>query len=327
VLLLHKFGDKKMKKNILLFLLFSAYLWSNLVSIESPDVVDDSEIAASIKPMHSLVCAITKGITNPKLLVDGNFSPHHFQITPSQAKAIKKAKVIIWIGPAYEKPLYNHLQNVDASILVLQNCPSIKIKPLRNGAFWDKKSCCSHYDHDVNQMNMDGHIWLDPEIMLQVVDVVLEHLIHNYPNHKEKLKANAANYRVRLKKLQSDLKLKMLPYKGETYIIQHDGNQYFDEAFGTRTIATISIDPSIPPNAGHMLKLRQAVLNKEIHPKCLFSERQMDGALAKNYADSLKIPFGALDYLGTDIPSGEFAYEQIMHAYVDSFIAGITGKA
>ena len=28
--------------------------------------------------------------------------------------------------------------------------------------------------------------------------------------HKEKLKANAANYRVRLKKLQSDLKLKML---------------------------------------------------------------------------------------------------------------------
>lgn len=287
-------------------------------------VVKDSEIAVSIKPMHSLVCALTKGMTNPRLLVDGNFSPHNFQIMPSQAMAIKNAKIVIWIGPAYAKPLHKHLQNFEGKVLCLQDSKLIKnFKPLRSGVFWDEHSSCSHHDHEVNQMSLDGHIWLDPNIMLQVVDVVLEFLIENYPEYRDLLESNADAYRVRLKKLHTDLSLKMLPYKDETYIMSHDGTQYFDDAYDTKVIATISIDPSIPPCAGHMLKLRQAVNSGEIKPVCLFSEHQMDGVLAKNYAKTLGIPCAVLDYLGVNIPEGEYAYEEIMRAYVRDFCEGM----
>ena len=319
-----------MRKNIvliviLLSLTFGGCVYYNYTAPQTQLVVEDFEIAASIKPMHSLICALTKEITHPKLLINANFSPHHFQITPSQAMAIKKAKVIIWIGPSYAKPLYKYLQNVKEKVITLQDSPDIKFKPIRSGTFWDNSSRCAHHDHGANQMNMDGHIWLDPEIMLQVIDVVIKHLIAQYPDHKTKLEANADAYRKRLKKLSQELQQKIEPYKGQTYIIQHDGNQYFDAAFGTQTIATISIDPSIPPGAGHIHKLRQAVLKGEIHPKCLFSEQQIDGVLAKNYADTLNISFGTLDYLGVNIQPGEYAYEEIMHAYVDSFIKGIKG--
>ena len=112
----------------------------------------------------------------------------------------------------------------------------------------------------------------------------------------------------------------MKPYSGITYIIQHDGNQYFDAAFNVKTIATISIDPSIPPCAGHMLKLKKALEKGEINPKCLFAERQ----IGKNCANTLEIPFAVLDYLGANINPGEYAYEEIMHAYVDSFIKGVS---
>ncbi len=289
-------------------------------------VVKDSEIVTSIKPVHSLVCALTKGMTNPRLLVDGNFSPHNFQIIPSQAMTIKNAKFIIWIGPSYAKPLHMHLQKFKGKILCLQDSKLIKFKLLRTGAFWDEHSSCSHHDHEANEMNLDGHIWLDPNIMLQVVDVVLEFLIENYPDHKELLEKNAASYRDRLKKLYKDLSYRMQPYKDKTYIISHDGNQYFDGAFGTKTTATISIDPSVPPCAGHMLKLRRAVLDGEISPVCLFSESQ-DEMLTENYAKTLGIPFAVLDYLGTNIPEGEYAYEEIMRAYVSSFIEGMEAEA
>ncbi len=298
------------------------------IKLGAVSVVKNSEIVVSIKPMHSLVCALTKGVTTPRLLVDGNFSPHNFQIIPSQAMTIKNAKCIIWIGPSYAKPLHAHLQNFKGKILCFQDSKNIKFKPLRTGAFWDEHSGCSHHDHDheLNEMNLDGHIWLDPNIMLQVVDVVLEFLITNYPKHKELFKKNAAAYRIRLKELHKDLSLKMLPYKGKTYIISHDGNQYFDSAFGTETIATISVDPSVPPCAGHMLKLRRAVLDGDINPTCLFSEYQMDGVLAANYAKALGIPFAVLDYLGVDVPNGEYAYEEIMKAYVESFIKGMEAE-
>ncbi len=310
----------------ILLAIFGVDLFPNSPASEAqPIIIEAFEIATSIKPIHSLVCALTLGITQPKLLLNANFSPHQFQITPSQAMAIQRAKVIIWIGPVYEKPLEQYLQKIDAKALTLQNDPRIRFKPLRHGAFWDNTGRCDH-GQTTKQINLDGHIWLDPTIMLQVVDVVVEHLIAQYPGHKPKLEANATAYRERLKKLSQELRQQMAPYKGKTYIMQHDGNQYFDAAFGTETIATISIDPAIPPGAGHMLKLRQAVLRGKIHPQCLFSEQQMDGALAKNYADTLQISFGSLDYLGADIQPGEAAYEQIMQAYVNSFIQGIAGK-
>ena len=90
-----------------------------------------------------------------------------------------------------------------------------------------------------------------------------------------------------------------------------------------KTIATISIDPSIPPSAGHILKIRKAISDGKIHPRCLYAERQLDGALARSYADTLKLPFAVVDYLGADVPAGEDAYEVLMNAYVNAFIEGI----
>jgi zinc transport system substrate-binding protein len=291
------------------------------------------EIVVSIKPLHSLVCALTKSVTNPTLLLDGNTSPHHAQLVPSQVLAMKNAKIVIWVGPAYEQPLFKHVKQLKKNVLTLQDDSSIKLKLLRSGTFWDEKSCCDHDHHEDHNhhhhheksgaTNLDGHIWLDPLMMTQVVDVVLQHLKKLYPNHQGLLTRNANDYKKRLEALHQDLFKKMKPCKGKTYIIQHDGNQYFDNAYNVKTIATISIDPSIPPSAGHMLKIRKAISDGKIHPKCLYAERQMDGALARSYADTLKLSFAVVDYLGADIPAGEDAYEALMNAYVTAFIEGI----
>lgn len=298
--------------------------------------IENTEIVVSIKPLHSLVCALCKGVTNPVLLLDGNFSPHHVQLVPSQVQAMQKAKTMIWVGPAYEQPLYKHVKVLKKDVLTIQDSPSLKLKHLRSGTFWDEKSCCDHHhgheNHDNHpegnhdQAGIDGHIWLDPLMMVQVVDVVLPHLKALYPTHQEILEKNAKAYKKRLKNLHQKLLKKMKPYKGYTYIIQHDGNQYFDNAYEVQTIATISIDPNIPPSAGHMLKIRQAIGRDEIHPKCLYAERQMDGVLARSYANTLKLSFAVLDYLGVDIPAGEEAYEALMQSYVNEFITGIKKK-
>lgn len=296
----------------------------------------NTEIIVSIKPLHSLVCALTKGLTSPTLLLDGHFSPHHVQLVPSQVQTMQKAKSLIWIGPAYEQTLSKHVKGLKENVLAIQDSSSLKLKHLRNGTFWDNKSCCDHHHeheghnhyHEENHEKtiIDGHIWLDPLMMVQVVDVVLEHLKNLYPTHQKVLEQNAKAYKKRLEKLHKQLVKKMKPYKGSTYIIQHDGNQYFDNAYGVQTIATISIDPNVPPSAGHILKIRQAISRDEIHPKCLYAERQMDGALARSYANTLKLSFAVLDYLGVDIPAGEDAYEALMQDYVARFIAGIKGE-
>lgn len=296
-----------------------------------PKKSEKIDIVVSIKPIHSLVCALTKGIAEPSLLLDGTISPHHAYLQPTQAQKLKKAKVVIWIGPAYEQMLAKHLKGLESDILTLQKGQKIPFKLLRNGALWDQHSCCNHEHHDhhdhhhhdhahsTQETGIDGHIWLSPMIMIQAVDVVLEFLKKSYPYHHELLNKNAHDYKSRLQLLHQQLLQKMKLYKGCTYIIQHDGTQYFDELYGVKAIATLSIDPSIPPSAGHILKIRKAIQEGIIHPKCLYAERQINADLAKTYADSLKISFLVVDYLGVDIQAGEKAYEELMHAYVDEF--------
>jgi zinc transport system substrate-binding protein len=177
------------------------------------------------------------------------------------------------------------LKNLKGKNITIQDSALLKLKPLRSGAFWDKNAGCPH-DHDhhhhhgedcnhdhhssAHEGNLDGHLWLDPLMMIKVIDVLLPELKVMYPEQAELLEKNARAYRKTLEDLYKKLQAHLALNKGLTYIIQQDGNQYFDTAFGVHTIATISIDPSIPPSAGHMLKIKKAITNREIHPKCLF---------------------------------------------------------
>jgi len=111
------------------------------------------DIVVSIKPIHSLVCALTKGVTTPVLLLDGSVSPHHAQLQPSQVQKLKSAKFVVWIGPVYEQMLTKHVKELQAAVVTLQESSEIKLKPLRNGALWDQHACCNHdhahyHDHD-----------------------------------------------------------------------------------------------------------------------------------------------------------------------------------
>ena len=135
---------------------------------------------------------------------------------------MKNAKILIWVGPAYEQPLFKHVKQLENSVLTLQDDSSIKLKPLRTGTFWDEKSCCAHGHHEAHDhhheksdaTNLDGHIWLDPLMMTQVVDAILQHLKKLYPNNQGLLSRNANDYKKRLEALHQDLLKKMKPYKG-----------------------------------------------------------------------------------------------------------------
>lgn len=62
----------------------------------APDVV------VSIKPVHSLVAAIMRGVGEPQLIVDGAASPHTYNLRPSNARKLEKADVVFWVGPGLE---------------------------------------------------------------------------------------------------------------------------------------------------------------------------------------------------------------------------------
>ena len=73
-----------------------------LVFFISGQALSEVKVVTSIKPIHSLVANIMKGSTYPKLIVDSSGTPHHYNLKPSQVKAIQNADLIIWVSNTLE---------------------------------------------------------------------------------------------------------------------------------------------------------------------------------------------------------------------------------
>ena len=71
-------------------------------------------IVVSIKPIHSIVSALTQGITTPKLLLKTNQSVHNFHLKPSQLSLLDQADLIISIHPDFEAGLTKALSRIDS---------------------------------------------------------------------------------------------------------------------------------------------------------------------------------------------------------------------
>ena len=105
----------------------------------------DVEVVASIKPIHSLVAGVMKGVGTPQLLVDGSQSPHDYSMKPSDAQALEKAEVVFWIGGDMEGFLTKPLDTLaaKASVVTLSEAHGLTTLKFREGGPFE-----SHEDHD-----------------------------------------------------------------------------------------------------------------------------------------------------------------------------------
>ena len=72
-----------------------------LVSGLAAPVSATDNIVVSIKPIHSLVASVTKGVSEPFLILQRQASPHTYSLRPSEARKLRNAKIVFWIGEEF----------------------------------------------------------------------------------------------------------------------------------------------------------------------------------------------------------------------------------
>jgi len=97
------------------------------------------EIVVSIKPVHSLVAGVTRGVTEPYLLIPGAASPHAYSMKPSDAQALENADVVFWVGEDMETFMARPLDALadDARVAPLAEAPGVTLMDVRTGDDWE----------------------------------------------------------------------------------------------------------------------------------------------------------------------------------------------
>ena len=107
-------------------------------------------VVTTIKPLHSLVSSVMKGVGEPSLIIEGTNNPHTFVFKPSHAEMIENADIVFWIGEDLEafmeKPLESLAKN--AKTISFMDLASIEKLKFREQNIFDDHDDHGHDDHD-----------------------------------------------------------------------------------------------------------------------------------------------------------------------------------
>ncbi|WP_105425839.1 zinc ABC transporter substrate-binding protein [Neorhizobium tomejilense] len=299
--------------------------------VAAPDVV------VSIKPIHSLVASIMKGVGEPKLIVDGAASPHTFALKPSNAAAIEGADVIFWIGPGIEAFLEKPLDALasSATVIELEDAPGLQKLPFReSGAFEahndehegeeaghddHAKPADDHADHDDDHHDhggFDTHLWLDAMNAKAMAAEIEKTLVSADPANAAAYQANGARLMKDIDALDTEIKATVAPVKDKPFIVFHDAYQYFEHRYGVSVAGSITVSPETMPGAERVDQIQKKV--KELGATCVFAEPQFEPKLVAVVTEGTPARSGTLDPEAATLKSGSGLYFELMRGLARS---------
>lgn len=285
---------------------------------------DAPRVVATIPPIHALTAAVQEGRGEPALLVRGNASPHGYQLRPSDARSLKEADLVVWVGPALETFLERPLASLGDKpmVLTLMEADGVELLEAREGGAWDpehghaeagahhrgeEEHAAEEHDHGAH----DPHIWLSPANARAIVAAVAASLSAVDPAGAALYRANAERAQTDLAQLDAELRAAFAPVRGKPFVVFHDAYRYLEEAYGLGAVGSITVSPDRPPSARRMTELAEVV--RESGAVCVFGEVQTRSPLAASLAEDLGLRLGELDPIGGDGEgTGYAAYAAMM---------------
>jgi len=294
---------------VLLVLLLMA---PGIARAEAPNVV------VSLKSLHSLVSAIMSGVGTPLLLLDRPVSPHAARLRPSQARAIARADLVVWIGGPMEtfmRPSMANRKQPDSAVTVL-NLPGLQKHAARAGGIWperhqDKDHGHDHdHDHELKPGAADPHVWLSTINAAVIADGVMSILVRIDPPRAATYKANHKALLTRLDNLTMDLKKLLGPVAKNRYVALHDAFQYFEEQFGLSPLGALSPTAGTSPGARRLSNLRAQMSRQNV--RCIASDPFAASAYIETLQEGTEARVVALHPDGMNLTPGPDQYAAMM---------------
>lgn len=267
---------------------------------------DVPSVVTDIPPVHSLVARVMAGLGAPDLIIRAGASPHSYSLRPSEAAALERADLVVWIGPELtpwiEKPM--QVLAGDARRLELMAVEETIRLPARSEAIFDDHAD----DHDHGEI--DPHAWLDPMNGRAWLGAIAQVLAEMDPENAEIYRANAAAGRSEIDAAVNEAITILDPMKAVPLAVFHDAFQYFAARFELSPKAAIFANDARTPGPARIAALQEYLQSEQV--ECLIAEPQFDQSFVDLVLDGTNARTVELDPMGAAIEPGPDFYVALM---------------
>ncbi|KGQ43626.1 metal ABC transporter solute-binding protein, Zn/Mn family, partial [Gallibacterium anatis] len=97
------------------------------LSALSAAALTNADILTSVRPLGFIASSIADGITETQVLIPAGASPHDYSMKPSDAKRVRDAEFVLWIGKDIDAFLEKSIAQRDAtSVLTISKLAGIE---------------------------------------------------------------------------------------------------------------------------------------------------------------------------------------------------------
>ena len=294
-------------------------------------------VVVSVRPLHALVAGVMKGVGVPHLLVRGAASPHTYSLRPSDARALGRADVVIWVGEAFETFLRKPLKVLSTKARVIEFAKTGRLTRLvvRKGGAWGRRDDSDHAREAQPGRKegrggmhrtgpFDPHVWLDPVNARAMVREIVETLGRADPRRARRYQENGRTMVRRLQALDEEIRSRLGPVAGVPYIVFHDAYRYFEDRYGLNVAGSLTVSPERRPGARRVSEIRARV--RRLGVVCVFAEPQFRLSLVRTVVAGTGVRAAVLDPLGADLEAGPEQYFALMRRLTDSLVRCLIGN-
>lgn len=268
-----------------------------------------ANVVVTVKPLHSLVAALTEGVLEPELLMKGKVSPHTFSMRPSQRQMLERADVIIYTADTLESTFADLLQTLGERKNVIEAIQSPKLQ-LRTYSSVEASGHHHHEHQHQHHLSYDPHIWLEPSLMAVFVVRVFEELSMLLPQERDRLQQNTDALLAKLESLDQRLRTDFLEVKDIPFMTYHDAYGYLVERYQLSYEGNFSTGHGQSLSAKQLKSIEQTIRQHNV--QCLFEEPQYRAPLIARVKKLTGARSAELDPLGQDLAAGSSHYFQLM---------------
>lgn len=297
-----------MKDKLAALLLILAVLLSGCNAVEKTTVSDsmDSEkpvVVATIFPIADLLKQIGGDKIEVITLLPAGASPHHFEITPKEAKIISRGKLLVSVGAGLDPWAERIAKGLAGQMAELVISDGLTLLPFKGK---------DHHDQNIPANKGDPHIWLDPIFVKEkVAPILAESLGDLWPQHQGAFQNNLLNLQEQLEELHQSFTQLAADFAERRFISFHSTWAYLGKRYDLSEVESVLEYPGEEPSAGWLAGLIKLAQREQLG--IIFIEPQFNPKPAEILAQEIGGRVFILDPLGGENVDGRDDYFKLMN--------------
>jgi len=233
-----------------------------------PEQVDARlQVVASVLPMADFARQVGGDRVRVEALVPAGASPHTYDLTPAQMKAVARARVLILNGVGLEFWADKVVSSAgNPNLVVVTASDGLKI-----------------IAGDADEPGGNPHTWLSPVNAMRQVEKICRALIQVDPAGSGVYRANADRFQRELRALDEEIRAAVAGFSTRKFIAFHAAWSYFAADYGLEETAVVERRPGQEPSPAEIADIVRK--SKEIKTKAIFAEPQFSSKAAEAIAE------------------------------------------